>query len=153
MLEAILSCTSGKYLGRNMKISMLIERVWLVTSVRTSRMESFLYKFHLLLLIPYIGIFVLMVSVLTKIFQVNSSMILFRIGHLNSDATCMVGLQRLASIPLESANYCCLNNLSPHLCCKHLFVGVTKQWGKRFCLLGNVFVRRNVECDYSPLGT
>ncbi|RUS29419.1 hypothetical protein BC938DRAFT_480687, partial [Jimgerdemannia flammicorona] len=118
---SILACATF-YAGSNIVMYLwLIERVWIVTLVKTSRMESLLYKFHLLLLTPYIGIFILMV--------------LFRIGHLNPDETCHIGLQRIASIPLLVI----------------LFIFYVP-WGKRLSLPRNVFVRCNIERGFGPLG-
>jgi hypothetical protein len=44
------------------KVHRLIERVHLVTAVKTTRMKTAQYKFHILLLCPYIIIFALMVK-------------------------------------------------------------------------------------------
>ncbi|GAN09471.1 conserved hypothetical protein [Mucor ambiguus] len=67
-------------------ILRLIERVHLVTAVKTTRLKTAQYKFHIILLCPYIIIFVLMLS--------------FRNIYLEGDGTCTIGLQDIASIPL-----------------------------------------------------
>lgn len=45
----------------------LIERIHLVTAVKTPRFKTCIYKFHLILLCPYIIIFALMVKKKGKI--------------------------------------------------------------------------------------
>ena len=45
-------------------LSRLIERVHMVTAVKTVRMKTCQYKFHIILLCPYVLIFVLMVCLL-----------------------------------------------------------------------------------------
>ncbi|KAG0764944.1 hypothetical protein G6F57_005223 [Rhizopus arrhizus] len=89
----MLSCTLGMlscdffYAGSKIvAYAWLIERVHLVTAVKTTRMKTAQYKFHILLLCPYIIIFALMLS--------------FRNIYLEADGTCMIGLQDIASIPL-----------------------------------------------------
>lgn len=58
---AMLSCDIF-YAGSKIVIyAWLIERVYLVTAVKTPRFKSCLYKVHLLLLCPYVIIFALMV--------------------------------------------------------------------------------------------
>ncbi|EIE77808.1 hypothetical protein RO3G_02512 [Rhizopus delemar RA 99-880] len=92
-LDNMLSCTLGMlscdffYAGSKIvAYAWLIERVHLVTAVKTTRMKTAQYKFHILLLCPYIIIFALMLS--------------FRNIYLEADGTCMIGLQDIASIPL-----------------------------------------------------
>ncbi|KAI9497893.1 hypothetical protein BDB00DRAFT_755909 [Zychaea mexicana] len=89
----IVSCTLGMlscdvfYAGSKIAIyAWLIERVHMVTAVKTTRMKTCQYKFHIVLLCPYIIIFVLMVT--------------FRNIYLEEDGTCTIGLQPIASIPL-----------------------------------------------------
>ncbi|KAI8075720.1 hypothetical protein BDF21DRAFT_342978 [Thamnidium elegans] len=89
----MISCTLGMlacdffYAGSKIVIyAWLIERVHLVTAVKTVRMKTKMYKFHLLLLCPYIIIFVLMLS--------------FRNIYLEPNGSCTIGLQQIASIPL-----------------------------------------------------
>ncbi|KAI9475573.1 MAG: hypothetical protein EXX96DRAFT_573842 [Benjaminiella poitrasii] len=89
----IVSCTLGMlacdffYAGSKIAIyAWLIERVHLVTAVKTTRLKTTQYKFHILLLCPYIIIFILMLS--------------FRNIYLEADGTCTIGLQDIASIPL-----------------------------------------------------
>ncbi|CAO3616445.1 unnamed protein product [Cunninghamella blakesleeana] len=64
----------------------LIERVHLVTSTKTPRLKTFQYRLHLLLLSPYLVIFVLMMT--------------FKNIYLLADGKCIIGLQFIASIPL-----------------------------------------------------
>ncbi|CAO3665283.1 hypothetical protein G6F70_003015 [Rhizopus microsporus] len=89
----IISCTLGMlscdffYAGSKIvAYAWLIERVHLVTAVKTTRLKTAQYRFHILLLCPYIIIFALMLS--------------FRNIYLEADGTCMIGLQDIASIPL-----------------------------------------------------
>ncbi|KAG0743853.1 hypothetical protein G6F57_002395 [Rhizopus arrhizus] len=89
----IISCTLGMlscdffYAGSKIvAYAWLIERVHLVTAVKTTRLKTTQYKIHILLLCPYIIIFALMLS--------------FRNIYLESDGTCTIGLQDIASIPL-----------------------------------------------------
>jgi len=75
------------YAGSKIVIYLwLIERVWVVTEAKTSRLDTFFYKFHLLMLTPYICIFVLMM--------------VFRISYIDYDGKCVIGLEAIASIPL-----------------------------------------------------
>ncbi|EPB83533.1 hypothetical protein HMPREF1544_09694 [Mucor circinelloides 1006PhL] len=89
----LVSCTLGMlacdffYAGSKIAIyAWLIERVHLVTAVKTTRLKTAQYKFHIILLCPYIIIFVLMLS--------------FRHIYLEADGQCTIGLQDIASIPL-----------------------------------------------------
>ncbi|KAG2198744.1 hypothetical protein INT47_005429 [Mucor saturninus] len=89
----MVSCTIGMlacdffYAGSKVVCyAWLIERVHLVTAVKTTRLRTGQYKFHLVLLCPYIIIFVLMLC--------------FRNIYLAPDGTCIIGLQDIASIPL-----------------------------------------------------
>ncbi|RUS14689.1 hypothetical protein BC937DRAFT_93477 [Endogone sp. FLAS-F59071] len=83
---SILTCDIF-YAGSKIVIYLwLIERVWIVKEVKTNRLDTFLYKFHLFLLTPYVGIFTLMV--------------LYRISYINLDEECTIGVQLVASIPL-----------------------------------------------------
>ncbi|KAI8970333.1 hypothetical protein BDF20DRAFT_916150 [Mycotypha africana] len=89
----IVSCTLGMlacdffYAGSKIAIyAWLIERCYLVTAVKTTRLKTPLYKFHLLLLCPYVVIFVLMLC--------------FRNIYLEPDGQCTIGLQDIASMPL-----------------------------------------------------
>ncbi|KAG0745676.1 hypothetical protein G6F57_005897 [Rhizopus arrhizus] len=89
----MVSCTLGMlscdifYCGSKIAIyAWLIERIHLVTAVKTPRLKTNQYRFHLFLLTPYIIILVLMLS--------------FRNIYLESDGTCTIGLQLIASIPL-----------------------------------------------------
>lgn len=65
------SCTLGMlscdifYAGSKIVCyAWLIERIHLVTAVKTSRLKTCQYRFHLVLLCPYIIIFALMVCLL-----------------------------------------------------------------------------------------
>lgn len=89
----IISCTLGMlscdifYAGSKVVIyAWLIERIYLVTAVRTPRFKTFQYRLHLVMLCPYIAIFALMLS--------------FRNIYLEPNGTCTIGLQLIASIPL-----------------------------------------------------
>ncbi|KAI9308471.1 hypothetical protein BJ944DRAFT_156189, partial [Cunninghamella echinulata] len=64
----------------------LIEKVWIVNAGRTSRWDTLSYRFHILLLTPYVGIFALMIY--------------FHNAWLLADGTCIIGLQVYASVPL-----------------------------------------------------
>ncbi|KAI9493500.1 hypothetical protein BDB00DRAFT_787984 [Zychaea mexicana] len=75
------------YAGTKLTIYFwLIEKVWVVSAVRKARMKTWSYKFHLLLMTPFIFTF--------------SLMLIFHIAELKDDGTCMIGLQPIASIPL-----------------------------------------------------
>ncbi|KAI7900352.1 uncharacterized protein BX663DRAFT_518362 [Cokeromyces recurvatus] len=89
----IISCTLGMlscdifYAGSKIIIyAWLIERIHLVTAVKTSRFKTCQYKAHIGLLCPYIIIFVLMLT--------------YRNIYLESDGKCTIGLQLVASVPL-----------------------------------------------------
>ncbi|KAI8342515.1 hypothetical protein BC941DRAFT_509415 [Chlamydoabsidia padenii] len=89
----IVSCTLGMmscdffYAGSKIAIyAWLIERVHLVTAVKTTRMKTCQYKFHICLLFPYVIIFILMLT--------------FRNIYIEADGKCTIGLQYVASIPL-----------------------------------------------------
>lgn len=67
----MISCTLGMlscdifYAGSKVVIyAWLIERIHLVTAVKTPRLKTCQYRFHLFLLSPYIIIFVLMVTLI-----------------------------------------------------------------------------------------
>ncbi|OZJ03879.1 hypothetical protein BZG36_03949 [Bifiguratus adelaidae] len=64
----------------------LVEKVWVVQAVKTHRLRTPLYILNLVLMLPYIGIFILMV--------------MFRISYITDQNTCIIGLQPIASIPL-----------------------------------------------------
>ncbi|KAI8980811.1 hypothetical protein BDB01DRAFT_795686 [Pilobolus umbonatus] len=87
------SCTLGMlscdifYAGSKIVIyAWLIERIHLVTAVKTSRLKTSIYQIHLLLLCPYIIILALMLT--------------YRNIYLEADGKCTIGLQLVASIPL-----------------------------------------------------
>ncbi|CAO3611602.1 unnamed protein product [Cunninghamella echinulata] len=89
----IISCTLGMmscdffYAGSKIAIyAWLIERIHLVTAVKTTRFKTCQYKFHLCLLLPYVLIFVLMLT--------------FKNIYIQDDGKCTIGLQPIASIPL-----------------------------------------------------
>ncbi|CAO3621563.1 unnamed protein product [Cunninghamella blakesleeana] len=89
----IISCTLGMmscdffYAGSKIAIyAWLIERIHLVTAVKTTRLKTCQYKFHLCLLLPYVVIFILMLT--------------FRNIYIEDDGKCIIGLQPIASIPL-----------------------------------------------------
>ncbi|KAI8596659.1 hypothetical protein EDD21DRAFT_396690 [Dissophora ornata] len=64
----------------------LIEKVYVVSSVTTTRKDTMLYRFNIMLLTPYTVILVLM--------------ILNRVAVINDDEQCFIGLKPLASIVL-----------------------------------------------------
>ncbi|GAA5796051.1 hypothetical protein HPULCUR_001419 [Helicostylum pulchrum] len=64
----------------------LIEKVYVVSSIRTTRWKSKAYKFHLLLMTPYIAIFTLMM--------------VFHIAEIDDSGICIIGLESIASLPL-----------------------------------------------------
>ncbi|CAO0791822.1 unnamed protein product [Mucor circinelloides] len=87
------SCTLGMlacdifYAGSKIIIyAWLIERIYLVTAVKTSRLKTKSYRIHLTMLCPYIIIFALM--------------LIYRNIYLEADGKCTIGLQLIASIPL-----------------------------------------------------
>lgn len=66
------SCTLGMlscdifYAGSKVVVyAWLIERIYLVTAVKTSRFKTWSYRIHLCMLCPYIIIFALMVYIYT----------------------------------------------------------------------------------------
>ncbi|KAI8889174.1 hypothetical protein K501DRAFT_282373 [Backusella circina FSU 941] len=87
------SCTLGMlscdifYAGSKIMIyAWLVERVHLVTAVKTTRFKTMQYRIHILLLCPYIIIFALMLT--------------YRNIYLEADGKCTIGLQLIASVPL-----------------------------------------------------
>ncbi|CEG63636.1 hypothetical protein RMATCC62417_00751 [Rhizopus microsporus] len=89
----MVSCTLGMllcdifYAGSKIVIyGWLIERIHLVTAVKTSRLRTCQYRIHLLMLCPYGIILALMLS--------------YRNIYLEPDGTCTIGLQLIASVPL-----------------------------------------------------
>ncbi|KAI9016545.1 hypothetical protein CLU79DRAFT_763206 [Phycomyces nitens] len=85
-LLSILACDVF-YSGTKVMIyAWLIEKVWVVSATKSTRMESWLYKLHLVFLTPYIAIFVLMLK--------------FHTSELQEDGTCIIGLQLIATAPL-----------------------------------------------------
>lgn len=71
VVDNMVSCTLGMlscdifYCGSKIAIyAWLIERIHLVTAVKTPRLKTNQYRFHLFLLTPYIIILVLMVSLI-----------------------------------------------------------------------------------------
>ncbi|KAI7821324.1 hypothetical protein BC939DRAFT_386725, partial [Gamsiella multidivaricata] len=64
----------------------LIERVHIVTAVGITRWNCPMFKFNMLLLLPYSGIFVLA--------------IIYRIANMGPDGICRIGLARPAGVPL-----------------------------------------------------
>ncbi|KAI7862124.1 hypothetical protein BDF14DRAFT_1859504 [Spinellus fusiger] len=89
----ITSCTLGMltcdvfYAGSKIVIyAWLVERVHLVTAVKTARLKTLQYKAHIVLLCPYVIIFSLMLS--------------YKNIYLEEDGKCTIGLKPIASIPL-----------------------------------------------------
>ncbi|KAL7326267.1 hypothetical protein PS15p_208630 [Mucor circinelloides] len=64
----------------------LIEKVYVVSSIRETRWRSRAYRFHLCLMLPYIAIFTLM--------------LVFHVSEIDASGTCIIGLQSVASLPL-----------------------------------------------------
>ncbi|KAI8987017.1 hypothetical protein BDB01DRAFT_784279 [Pilobolus umbonatus] len=64
----------------------LIEKVYIVSSIRQTRWRSKAYRFHTILMLPYIGIFTLM--------------ILFHVSEIEDSGVCIIGLEPAASLPL-----------------------------------------------------
>ncbi|KAF9978448.1 hypothetical protein BGZ73_002344 [Actinomortierella ambigua] len=64
----------------------LMEKVYVVTAVGTTRSNFMLYRINLLLLVPYAGILALM--------------IIFRVHEIRDNGHCMIGLQKPASLTL-----------------------------------------------------
>jgi hypothetical protein len=52
----------------------LIEKIYVVSSARLSRWKTRSYIFHMCLLLPYIGIFILMVNIKPVIFEFINDM-------------------------------------------------------------------------------
>ncbi|CEG78531.1 hypothetical protein RMATCC62417_13125 [Rhizopus microsporus] len=93
LIDNMVSCTLGMllcdifYAGSKIVIyGWLIERIHLVTAVKTSRLRTCQYRVHLLMLCPYGIILALMLS--------------YRNIYLEPDGTCTIGLQLIASVPL-----------------------------------------------------
>ncbi|KAI7851516.1 hypothetical protein BDC45DRAFT_445414 [Circinella umbellata] len=84
----------------------LIERVHVVTAKRTTRFKSWQYRIHIMILIPYVGIFVLM--------------LMFRNIYLLDSGECVIGLQWVASMPLMCYDFF-LNLYLTYLFVKPLF--------------------------------
>ncbi|KAI7859390.1 hypothetical protein BDC45DRAFT_214254 [Circinella umbellata] len=64
----------------------LIEKVWVVSSVRQSRWKTKSYRLHMIFLSPYIAIAALL--------------IVFHIAKIEESGVCIIGLEPVASIPL-----------------------------------------------------
>ncbi|KAG0203462.1 hypothetical protein BGX33_009115 [Mortierella sp. NVP41] len=89
----ILSCTLSIFVCLSLYAAskiiiylFLIEKVYVVSSVTTTRMDTMLYRFNILLLTPYTVILVLM--------------ILNHVAVLDENDQCFIGLKPLASITL-----------------------------------------------------
>ncbi|KAI8979705.1 hypothetical protein BDF20DRAFT_802349, partial [Mycotypha africana] len=74
----------------NVYILRLIEKVYVVSSIRQARWKSRSYLFHMSLLLPYIAIFTLM--------------LIFHTSEIQADGICIIGLQSIASLPLLFIN-------------------------------------------------
>ncbi|KAI7882595.1 hypothetical protein K492DRAFT_176213 [Lichtheimia hyalospora FSU 10163] len=64
----------------------LIEKVWVVSSVRQSRWRTRSYRIHMAFMLPYTGIAALL--------------IIFHIAEIEESGICIIGLKYAASIPL-----------------------------------------------------
>ncbi|CAO3689227.1 unnamed protein product [Rhizopus stolonifer] len=64
----------------------LIEKIYVVSATRQGRWNTLSYKLHVLLLTPYIAIFILM--------------IVFHTAEIENDGVCIIGLKPAATIPL-----------------------------------------------------
>ncbi|GAB5587277.1 hypothetical protein Unana1_02177 [Umbelopsis nana] len=71
----------------------LIEKIYVVVSNEQSRLESKLYRFNLALLLPYVGIFILM--------------ILYRVAYITDDGNyyCHIGLDLPATLSLVGYDF------------------------------------------------
>lgn len=75
------------YAGTKIAIyAWLIEKIYVVSSIRTTRWKSKAYRFHVCLMLPYIGICALM--------------LIFHISEIEESGMCIIGLQAAASLPL-----------------------------------------------------
>ncbi|KAL7310986.1 hypothetical protein PS15m_008810 [Mucor circinelloides] len=75
------------YSGTKITIyAWLIEKVYVVSSIRETRWRSRAYRFHLCLMLPYIAIFTLM--------------LVFHVSEIDASGICIIGLQSVASLPL-----------------------------------------------------
>ncbi|KAI9485368.1 MAG: hypothetical protein EXX96DRAFT_513918 [Benjaminiella poitrasii] len=75
------------YSGTKITIyAWLIEKVYVVSSIRQTRWKSKAYRFHICLLLPYIAIFTLM--------------LVFHTSEIEDTGICIIGLQSIASLPL-----------------------------------------------------
>ncbi|KAI8583959.1 hypothetical protein K450DRAFT_220797 [Umbelopsis ramanniana AG] len=83
---SILTCDVF-YAGSKILIyAWLIERIWVVEAVKTRRLKTPLYRFHIVLLMPYFVIF--------------SLMVVYRESYLEENGACTIGLQPPAAVPL-----------------------------------------------------
>ncbi|RCH90589.1 hypothetical protein CU098_009096 [Rhizopus stolonifer] len=79
------------YAGTKITIyAWLIEKIYVVSSIRQTRWRSKAYRFHACLMLPYIAIFTLM--------------LVFHTAEIEESGVCIIGLQNVASLPLLSIN-------------------------------------------------
>ncbi|KAF9387640.1 hypothetical protein CPB97_002291, partial [Podila verticillata] len=83
---SVYSCIALYAFSKIIIYLFLMEKVYVVTAVGTTRSNFMLYRINLALLAPYFGIFALM--------------IVFRVSHLEDDGTCHIGLLPPASVTL-----------------------------------------------------
>ncbi|OBZ91381.1 hypothetical protein A0J61_00566 [Choanephora cucurbitarum] len=75
------------YAGTKIAIyAWLIEKIYVVSSIRQTRWKSKAYRFNASLLLPYIAIFTLM--------------LVFHVAEIDETGACIIGLQNVASLPL-----------------------------------------------------
>ncbi|KAF9433144.1 hypothetical protein BGZ76_009832 [Entomortierella beljakovae] len=83
---SVYSCIVLYALSKIIIYLFLMEKVYVVTAIGTTRANFLLYRINLLLLLPYLGIFTLM--------------IIFRVAELKDDGKCVIGLLPPASVTL-----------------------------------------------------
>ncbi|KAF9938406.1 hypothetical protein BGZ65_012913 [Modicella reniformis] len=83
---AVYSCIVLYALSKILIYLFLMEKVYVVTAVGTTRSNFMLYRINLALLMPYFGIF--------------SLMIIYRVSEVQEDGACYIGLLPPASVTL-----------------------------------------------------
>ncbi|KAG0325687.1 hypothetical protein BGZ99_000277 [Dissophora globulifera] len=83
---SIYSCIVLYALSKIIIYLFLMEKVYVVTAVGSTRSEFMLYKINLALLLPYLGILTLM--------------FVFQVSEVDEDGVCYIGLAKAAALPL-----------------------------------------------------
>ncbi|KAG0321758.1 hypothetical protein BGZ99_003692 [Dissophora globulifera] len=83
---SILACILLYALSKVLIYLFLIERVHIVTAIGVTRWSCTLFKFNMVMLLPYLGCFILAV--------------IYRVAILADDGQCKIGLLKQAGIPL-----------------------------------------------------